>query len=707
MARRAAWSTAWSGLGITLSWSLSWCLAAGAAHAQAAEPAEAPPAAVEERGIKILGCEVGPDVEALGRCIDKKLDKEVDKVRSDLNKKVKAADDARKQAESQLNAQLTAAKNQAKQVESGLRSQLAAAQQQVAKTQGQLESQLQTAARQTQQVETGLRSQLDAANRELDSVRRQMQSQVDTVRRDLTKRAQDAERTASDLTAQLATAQREADAVRRQLEGELAARAQQAGKDIDQAVAAAEKLRRDAEAELARVTQDLTAQLATAQQEVDRLKQELADNPLLASLEAEKQALLAARALQAQLEPLTKCLASPKGQGLDVAALTQRLVADPARFPTTLFDEAFRVIERDFENLMQEELAMLRAPGSAPKTAAQLYKLSVAKFERLLSQQPGGVCLVEAIVPPLRQASAQAAAFQADFDRRVRALVEQHVLPVVQQGIAASLSQVYAGLMRPRVASRAAMQPEEGIVLFDLIDPRDVERIAVAVFMERFRAQMDVGAAAVDALACSLDQEQPYDELRGRVHAALDPDTFSGDDLYVEIGMEIVRSVGHNYIDSRKLGGGAMLIDQGVQVVDGTKATAKNVVQAACGLVFEVGGAVCAVVLQGFDLVWTQLLIPGTRMGITAATHAVHDVAIDVVKAEMLKAVPPGQVPGPFSELVDTFPGREVVIAFASSTLAEVDASFRGLNQSVRELADAQCELRDDPRLAGIVESRR
>jgi hypothetical protein len=699
MARHTGWSI-WSPLLLSM--------AVAAVPALGQEAGDAPlPAGVEERGFKIEGCDLGMSFDALKKCIGDKIDDRVDDVRDDLNEKVEAAEDARKKVESQLNAQLTAAKNQAKQVENGLRAQLAAAQQQAAKTQGQLESQLDTAKRQAEQSQQALRGQLDAANRELDRVRKQMQAQVDAARRELTETAEDARRRTAELDAQLAAAQRDADAARRQLQGELAARAQQAGKDIGQAVAAADELRRDAEAELARVTMDLQAQLAAAEQEVERLKQELEHSALLASLEFEKQALFAARALRAYLEPLAKCLASPKGQGFDLVATTQRFAADPARLPTALFDEVFGQVERDFANLMQEELAMLRAPGSAPKTAAQLYELSVAKFERLLSQQPGGACVVEVMGPQLRQASAQAAALQAESDRRVKALVEQHVLPVVQQGIAAAMSPIFTSLMQPRVASRAAMEPEDGIFLFDLIDPREIERIAVAVFMERFRAQMDKGTAAVDALACSLDQQASYDDLREDVHTALHPDTFSGDDLYVEIGMEIARSVGHNYIDSRKLGGGAMLIDQGVQVVDMGKSTVWNVVEVVCGFVFEVGGAVCGTVKQGFDLVWTQLVIPGTRIGITAATHLAHDLAIDVVKAEMLKAVPPGQPPGPFSQLVETFPGREVVIAFASSTLAKVDASFRGFNRSVRELADAQCELRDDAGLASIVESRR
>jgi hypothetical protein len=698
MARRTRWSS-WIPL------SLSVALAAVPAHGQAAGDAPLP-AGVEERGLKIQGCDIALSFDALSDCIDDKIDDVVDDVRDDLNKKVEAAETARKQAESRLAAQLAAAKSQAKQVQDGLRAQLAAAQQQTAKTQGQLQSQLDTAKRQAQQSEKALRAQLDAANRELDRVRKQMQAQVDAVRRELTQTTEDARRRVAELDAQLAAAQRDVDAARRQLQGELAARAQQAGKDIDQAVAAADELRRDAEAELARVTKDLQAQLAAAQQEVEKLKQELEHSAQLASLESEKQALLAARALQAQLEPLFACLASPKGQGFDLVATSQRFAADPARFPVALFDEVFALAERDFASLMQEELAMLRAPGSAPKTAAQLYELSVAKFERLLSQQPGGACAIEVMGPQLRQAAAQAAALQADSERRVKALVEQHVLPVVQQGIAAALSPIYAGLMQPRVASRAAMQPEEGIFLFDLIDPRDIERIAVAVFMERFRAQMDKGTAAVDALACSLDQQASYDDLREDVHTALHPDTFSGDDLYVEIGMEIARSVGHNYIDSRKLGGGAMLIDQGVQVVDMGKSTVWNVIEVVCGFIPELGGAGCGTIKQGFDTVWTQIVIPATRIAMTAATHLAHDFAIDAVKAEMLKAVPPGQPPGPFSQLVDTFPGREVVIAFASSTLAEVDASFRGFNRSVRELADAQCELRDDASLAAIVESR-
>jgi hypothetical protein len=400
-----------------------------------------------------------------------------------------------------------------------------------------------------------------------------------------------------------------------------------------------------------------------------------------------------------------------------MAALSQRMVADPARFATALFDEGFSLIERDFANLMREELALIAAPESAPKTPQELYDRSVAKFERLLSQQPGGECMVEAIAPQLRQASAQAAAFQADFDRRMKALVDRHVLPVVQQAIAASLSQFFTSVMGAggaRVRTRdgeleqsQAPASEDGIFLFDLIDPEDIERIAIAVFMERFRAQMDLGTAAVDALACSLDQQQSYDELRRRVHAALHPDTFSGDDLYVEIGMEIARVVGHNYVDSRKLGGGGQVIDKGVELIDHSKGLAFELALSACGFIPEVGGLACEVVEAGFDPVWIYLVVPGSRMAITAATHMLLDVAIDAVKAEMLKAVPPGQPPGPFSQLVDTFPGREVLIAFASTTLAEVDASFRAYNRSVRELADAQCELRDDASLAAIVESRR
>lgn len=237
---------------------------------------------------------------------------------------------------------------------------------------------------------------------------------------------------------------------------------------------------------------------------------------------------------------------------------------------------------------------------------------------RVAEQLPGGRCLLQTIPPQLRaQIEATMGGTLSEAERQARTMMNERILPAVRAGLATQLRGGFESVVKvvPSPIPTVNQEIEKRVPFLQglTLTEREMRAVARGVLLERqFEVAFRSGSEAIEALAKAVvagSTAAALDQARQRAEAALKA-TIDYDQLYAAIGVELLRAIGHKYNDSERLGHGGFLLNQGFSLLQLSGGTTQNVTGALCGLIPEVGGVICAYVLQIVVTVWNGALVP-------------------------------------------------------------------------------------------------
>lgn len=457
-------------------------------------------------------------------------------------------------------------------------------------------------------------------------------------------------------------------------------------------------------------------QVQNLQSELNNLK----NNPLLAKAQSEIKTLQAVKRLQ--LESLFSCLASTGQGSADVPQLVNRFVANPAEFMNWFLTGLMAQWEQHFNDIMAEQLQLLRNPSSATLPPPQLVDMTLRSVEKLIKKDPAAACLWQFTAPqmtPLRNMSVQLSQNMLNQGKRIfDAKVAPVLLAGVNQQLAAVLNAAVSlpapssgiGQIRPRsleggqepapdspeetVSSRAvgddAAKKLAGSLLPEL---SEIKTLTQGVLAEHLLNPQELLAASgrVQNLSQALTVSGSRDAQLQALRVALDPNSDWTEALYIDIGMEILRLVGDRYIESEEVGGGGFLIGKAIGTLNIGEVTVGGVVQSAAGLVPEAGSVVAFVVREGPDAVF-QLTIPDLLKKTTKAMlHFAYGTFIDEAKKAMKQGRPYDTIKqqvGLFAALLPYLPSKQQMMFLADTHTKDVKAALTQYNRSVLQLAE-------------------
>jgi hypothetical protein len=478
----------------------------------------------------------------------------------------------------------------------------------------------------------------------------------------------------------------------------------------------------------------------TAQQTAGKIKsgvqagvKPLQNNPLVATLQSEIQTLEAVRKLK--LESLFGCLAQGSGQAsANLSQMVQRFTANPAGFATWMVNDFSTLLEKSFREIMSEQLQLLSNPPRSNLPGEQVMDMAMRSMDKLAQKHPAGRCLLQFSRPhkaAFRNASVQ---LQQAIRTQIKRIFDMHVGPVLYGSLNNQLGKIIEALLslspqdlaQSRIRSRGIDtlkmwqgelilpedEPEDEIVsrglrpinqsegtalLKDLVGLGDIITVTQAVLADHLLNPRDLYAAAthVENLTKSLNNQAQRQAALGEVRTALDPYSPWTEALYIDIGMEILRVVGNNYLDSDLPGGGTNMVNLGVGFVSGALGGAGDVGCGAGGLLPEVGAAIVVTIKLGPELSKEIVLDDWIAAGIVGGLHFGYNWIIDEAK-EALKLGKSydllQQGAGPLKALLRVLPGKQAVMMLADTHTKDMKKALVRYNQSVLLLAETAAE---------------
>jgi hypothetical protein len=389
---------------------------------------------------------------------------------------------------------------------------------------------------------------------------------------------------------------------------------------------------------------NVEAQLAAAQRQAAELRQQLTNSAFTAQLVWQR-ALLAEIKKQ---EALFRCL---EAGNVDVVKLLQEFSANPGNFAQARTQEVLRTVTSAIPAALATELDSLgrgQAASAADRTV--LIRRGTDTLVRVAEQVPGGRCLLQTIPPQLRaQIEATIGGTLNEAERQARGLVNDRILPAVRAGLAT----------------------------------------------QAFRS----GSEAIEALAKAVvagSTGAALEQARQRAEAAL-RGTIDYDQLYASLGVELPRAIGHKYIDSERVGHGGFLLNQGFSLLQLSGGTTQNVTEALCGLIPEVGGAVCAYVLQIVVTVWNGVVVPQLQREASELVHVAMDTSMDRVRGELSRGIKLAEVRsrlGPADAVIAAIPSEALLAAWANGFIDHDIKSIDRFTGSVLSLTSAAAPRR-------------
>lgn len=456
------------------------------------------------------------------------------------------------------------------------------------------------------------------------------------------------------------------------------------------------------------------------QTQVNNLK----NNPMVAQLESEIQTLEAVRKLN--LDPLFTCLRQQSGQGAaNVPQLVQRFATSPPAFANWLFQEVMQEWERSFGEIMAEQLQTLRNPSRTAPQGPEVIAMAFRSLEKLANKGPGGRCLMQFVRPHLQAIQATSGQLQQTIQAQGQRMFDNQVAPILYGSLSKQIGDLVSAALTltPQDIARAKTQSRgiplqqrgtaDGGTTFNGIVSRgfsredakallgeivpglgDIIDIKNAVLADQLLNPRELSRAAsqVESLTKFLNNPTQRQQALTGVRTALDPNTPWTESLYIDIGMEIIRVVGKNYIDSELPGGGSFLIRSGVELLDFGEQTVGTVVQSAAGLVPEVGGIVSGIAKVTPDVIWkltiNNLIVGSVKAGAHYAYGKVIDEAKNALKNNQTYAAIQRHA-GPLSALLRYLPSKQQIILLASTHTEDTRKALERYNRSVLQLAEA------------------
>ena len=455
---------------------------------------------------------------------------------------------------------------------------------------------------------------------------------------------------------------------------------------------------------------------------------QLQNNPLVATLQSEIQTLEAVRKLS--LEPLFSCLAHSSGKGkVNFPQMIQQFSNNPPAFANQLFQNLMQEWEQNFSDIMAEQLQLIRNPSRSLPQGPQVIAMAFRSMEKLAEKGPGGRCLMQFVRPHLKTFKNTSGQLQRTTQTQAQRIFDNQVAPIVFGSLSKEIGKLMTEVIsltpqdiaRMKIHSRGIEQPHASLDHNDMLDGQissrgvnkeddkesllgnlvpgfgDIIDIKNSVLADQLLNPRNLYSASskIDLLIKSLNNPAQRSQTLNEVRTALDPNAPWTESLYIDIGMEILRVVGKNYLNSEAPGGGSFIIRSGVEVLDFGEQTVGTVVNSAAGLVPEVGGIVAGLVKVTPDAIW-KLTINNIIVGsVKGGAHFAYGKVIDKAK-DALKTGRPfatiQQHAGPLSTLLQYLPSKQQILLLASTHTEDTRKALEQYNRSVIRLAETAAQ---------------
>lgn len=433
-------------------------------------------------------------------------------------------------------------------------------------------------------------------------------------------------------------------------------------------------------------------------QEVDRQRKEVLDNLqglqrlVPPGLELGKhQDLLKALAIfkGIDLPALNSCLNATKNTQRDLQHLMEKFVTRPDEFPAYLMTAAWEQMATNFDVLMQEEMAGLRATAASAKLPEpdMLIARSVRTLKRLGEKDAAARCLhaaVEPHVPAMRQVARQA---HADMSNRTMKMLNERVMPVLMET---------AGTQIGQVLGQITYSNDTGDSLLGLLpNQKELDRIIRGVAAEQLIRPKHIKRAAdkLDVLTNNFSNLPKRAEALQEFSRVLDKQEIWPEEVAFQVGIEILRFVGHQWINGEGPGQGGFIGNLGISTITSTRDTVNGVVESGCGLIPEAGAAVCSIFLEMTNLAYNYVI---PEMGKTIYSRTMHDIfdkTVDELSRALVINIDRQQLRqqiGLLTPLIDSFPTKEAVISLATKdkSIQEMQKALFTYNDSIRKFTE-------------------
>lgn len=448
------------------------------------------------------------------------------------------------------------------------------------------------------------------------------------------------------------------------------------------------------------------------------------NNPLVAKLESEIQTLEAVRKLN--LEPLFACFRQSSGQApLNFPQMVHQFTTNPPDFANQLFQDIMRQWEQSFSEVMAEQLQFIRTPSRSAPQGPQIIGMAFRSIEKLAQKAPGGKCLMQFVRPHLQAIQSRSGQVQQTTMTQGKRIFDNQVAPILFGSLSKQIGELMSAALsltpqeivqanvrsrginplqnfssdrffsEGQIVSRGSTQDDTKSLLKEVVPGLgDIISIKNAVLADQLLNPRDLYAAAaqIELLTKALNNPTQRAQALNGVRTALDPNSPWTESLYIDIGMEILRVVGKNYLDSELPGGGSFLIRSAVEVLDFGEQTVGTVVQSVAGLVPEAGGIVSGIAKVTPDVIW-KLAINNIIVGsVKGGAHYAYGKVIDEAKNALKTGQPYAAIQqhaGPLSALLRYLPSKQQIIILASTHTEDTRKALERYNQSVLQLAEA------------------
>jgi hypothetical protein len=456
---------------------------------------------------------------------------------------------------------------------------------------------------------------------------------------------------------------------------------------------------------------------------------QLKDNPFLAKLESERKTLEAVRKLR--LDPLFQCLKGARSTRVNLPRDIQEFLTDPGNFANARMNEIWNVVEANFDQVMGEDLQALQGT-KRPLSIQQILDRSARTMQRLADRHAGVKCLHQFLQPHMSKIKKAAVASHRTLESKTKKLVNTKIAPIVYRTVASNLQSVFAEAIKTggnqpprsaRIRSRGipgeeavhdseAIETEEflaeetgGVVSRGISKDKikglfpgakEIHTIAKGVATEYLLSPAKIRdlTAKVQRLADVVGNQNAAGPALAELQQALNANTVLPELVLFDIGSEILRFIGHKYLDSDLPGNGRFWVNMAMATMNFTEDTVGNVVVSACGLIPEVGAAGCSSVKEIIEAGYHYATAPPIEAAMAKGLDVAFDRAMNKAKEEIKNGHDPKRFrdkAGPLGILLDRFPTKKAVIALAEADPAvkELQATLFAYHTSVGQLAQA------------------
>ena len=349
------------------------------------------------------------------------------------------------------------------------------------------------------------------------------------------------------------------------------------------------------------------------------------------------------------------------------------LANHPKDYIVAIGKEVSSVLHSGFPQIMESQIQWLRQGFTTNPAHGDLVKQSIEGWKRFARMHPRASCmvpLVEKFQPALEAAALE---LKDDLERDFKELYHQHVEPALHDAIGKGLSTLITG------------KSEDGL----LLTKQELADVASGVYAKYLIQQLQNGASIVNNFQGTLGKPASQGDPLPQVQKILSPDEQWPELFRLELGVEIVRAMGHKFIDSNKPPHGGFLVNQAVGLFQLSEGTIEKIGEGICGLIPEAGAAICAVAEVALDALWNQGLVPTMRWGIKQGLHALLDKEIDDARNALATNKTLENFRQSNSPLngIATLLSKDLINSVADQHLKDVRVALNTFNSSVSGLA--------------------